>query len=74
MSHGGPNSTQRHVGDLGNIDVQANGASEGSMQDSNILLFGQNSIIGRMVRIGALCFAFTYIVDNCAREARRSGY
>jgi Cu/Zn superoxide dismutase len=51
VNHGGPNSTTRHVGDLGNIDAQADGTSEGTMQDSQIQLFGKHSIIGRVVRV-----------------------
>jgi Cu/Zn superoxide dismutase len=62
MNHGGPNATTRHVGDLGNIDVQTNGASEGTMQDTKIQLYGHNSIIGRMVSgdlLGVLNVYFT---------------
>jgi Cu-Zn family superoxide dismutase len=46
-SHGGPDSEERHVGDLGNVvsDSQGNGKYE--LVDSKITLFGVNSVVGR---------------------------
>lgn len=53
-SHGGPDSTQRHVGDLGNIRSDSNGVAEYRMRDSHIKLRGTKSnIIGRGLIIHA---------------------
>ena len=38
---------ERHVGDLGNIEADANGNAEIDLTDSQISLIGQHSIIGR---------------------------
>lgn len=45
--HGAPNDTERHVGDLGNIDANADGVANLSFTDSLISLSGPHSIIGR---------------------------
>jgi Cu-Zn family superoxide dismutase len=45
--HGGPNDTERHVGDLGNIDADANGVAFVNITDKVISLHGDHSIIGR---------------------------
>jgi Cu-Zn family superoxide dismutase len=47
MPHGGPNSPQRHVGDLGNIKADESGKAVIDMTDKVIKLSGPNSIIGR---------------------------
>lgn len=51
--HGGPNDEERHVGDLGNIYVDRNGRSYGSMRDRLIKLSGPYSVIGRSVMVHA---------------------
>ena len=50
-NHGGPNSKERHVGDLGNIKANKSGKCKTSFSDSKIKLKGKNSIIGRSVVI-----------------------
>ena len=46
-NHGGPQSKNRHVGDLGNIEADSNGIVKCSFIDSIIQLRGKHSIIGR---------------------------
>ena len=50
-SHGGPNSKERHVGDLGNVTANKLGKVKKTFSDSKIKLKGKNSIIGRSVVI-----------------------
>ena len=51
-NHGGPNSKERHVGDLGNIIVNKSGKIiNDRIIDTKIKLKGRNSIIGRAVVI-----------------------
>ena len=53
-SHGGPESKERHVGDLGNIVADANGNARYQMTDSMIKLRGTKcNIIGRGLIIHA---------------------
>jgi Cu-Zn family superoxide dismutase len=49
--HGGPNSEERHVGDLGNITADDSGRAVINMTDKQIALSGSHSIIGRAVII-----------------------
>jgi Cu-Zn family superoxide dismutase len=51
--HGGPDSANRHVGDLGNNKAGANGEGTYKRDDKLIALSGPNSIIGRSVIIHA---------------------
>jgi len=52
--HGGPDSKERHVGDLGNIVTDKNGHAKMRIVDSSIKLHGQKSnIIGRGLIIHA---------------------
>ena len=52
--HGGPNSTERHVGDLGNIRSDADGNAKYEMSDKVIKLRGNKSnIVGRGLIIHA---------------------
>ncbi|KAG8752827.1 Superoxide dismutase [Cu-Zn] [Ceratobasidium sp. 423] len=46
-THGGPQSDERHVGDLGNIDADAYGVAKVDIYDSVVSLCGENNIIGR---------------------------
>lgn len=50
-NHGGPNSKERHVGDLGNLIANKSGKCKITFADSKIKLKGVNSIIGRSVVI-----------------------
>lgn len=47
--HGGPNDSERHVGDLGNVRADENGRVQLSGSDGIISLHGRYSIIGRGV-------------------------
>jgi Cu-Zn family superoxide dismutase len=53
-SHGGPDSKERHVGDLGNLRSNANGVAKYRTRDSVIKLRGTTSnIVGRGLIIHA---------------------
>jgi Cu-Zn family superoxide dismutase len=52
-NHGGPNSNERHVGDLGNIIADKNGKAKYSFNDHLIKLRGICNIIGRGLIIHA---------------------
>ncbi|KAM7539161.1 hypothetical protein Aperf_G00000048249 [Anoplocephala perfoliata] len=45
--HGGPDSAERHVGDLGNVEADASGKAVFDITDKMISLSGQHSVIGR---------------------------
>lgn len=51
--HGSPNSADRYVGDLGNINVDSNGHGHYERLDSIIALDGPNNIIGRAIVVHA---------------------
>ncbi|XP_071565928.1 superoxide dismutase 1 [Temnothorax nylanderi] len=51
--HGGPNDNVRHVGDLGNVEADANKVAEINIADSKIQLHGPHSIIGRTLVVHA---------------------
>ncbi len=51
--HGAPDDSERHVGDLGNIEADENGNAHLEMSDSEISFSGQNSIIGRGIIVHA---------------------
>lgn len=44
--HGAQSDSERHVGDLGNIETDAQGNAKGSITDEHIKLFGQESVLG----------------------------
>ena len=53
-NHGGPNSNNRHVGDLGNIEANKNGICKTTFNDNLIKLRGYKyNIIGRSVVVHA---------------------
>jgi len=52
-SHGAPRDTERHVGDLGNIETDAQGNSAGSAEDHQVKLIGPESVLGRTVVVHA---------------------
>jgi Cu-Zn family superoxide dismutase len=47
--HGGPNNSDRHVGDLGNIVADKNGVGVFDLVDSLVKLSGKYSVIGRSI-------------------------
>lgn len=51
--HGGPDSEERHVGDLGNITVDQNGFAQLDITDSMLSFDGPASIIGRGIIVHA---------------------
>lgn len=51
-THGAPNDEVRHVGDLGNIEVDDSGIAKVNINDSIISLTGSLNIIGRTLVVG----------------------
>lgn len=51
MNHGGPESFDRHVGDLGNIIADSNGVAKFEITDHLVKLSGPFSVIGRSIVI-----------------------
>jgi len=51
--HGAPTDTERHVGDLGNIQTDDQGNAFGLVTDPMIKLIGEESILGRTVVVHA---------------------
>lgn len=45
--HGGPTDEIRHVGDLGNIEADADGVAKVDITDDQLQLHGAHNIIGR---------------------------
>mmetsp|Transcript_4007 Transcript_4007/g.8097 ORF Transcript_4007/g.8097 Transcript_4007/m.8097 type:complete len:187 (-) Transcript_4007:53-613(-) len=54
-THGAPADEERHVGDLGNIEPDANGIAKGTIIDSLIKIVGpeEYSVVGRSVMVHA---------------------
>ena len=46
-NHGGPHSEERHVGDLGNLDANEAGVAHYELEDHQVMLYGQYSVVGR---------------------------
>lgn len=51
--HGGPDSSERHVGDLGNITADSSGKAHYDRVDTVIQLNGEDSIVGHSVVVHA---------------------
>ncbi|KAG7196898.1 hypothetical protein KM043_015800 [Ampulex compressa] len=51
--HGGPDASIRHVGDLGNVEANADGIAHVNITDSMIQLEGPYNIIGRTLVVHA---------------------
>lgn len=51
--HGGPDSSERHVGDFGNLEADENGHAYYERVDKLITFEGANSILGRSIIIHA---------------------
>ena len=46
-THGAPGVEERHVGDLGNVEVGADGIAHVAIEDALVQLVGPLSVIGR---------------------------
>jgi len=53
LTHGAPGDKERHAGDLGNVEADADGVAKINISDEQIPLSGPNSIIGRTVVVHA---------------------
>eukprot|EP01090_Pellita_catalonica_P023499 TRINITY_DN973_c0_g1_i1.p1 TRINITY_DN973_c0_g1~~TRINITY_DN973_c0_g1_i1.p1 ORF type:complete len:162 (+),score=30.50 TRINITY_DN973_c0_g1_i1:35-487(+) len=51
--HGGPTDTERHVGDLGNVKAGDDGKVSVTLTDSQVSLYGANTVLGRSVVVHA---------------------
>ncbi|CAG2184240.1 unnamed protein product, partial [Oppiella nova] len=51
--HGAPTDANRHVGDLGNVTADANGVANVNIEDKQLALTGNQSIIGRSLVVHA---------------------
>merc|ERR1712039_520781 len=52
-THGAPGDEERHVGDLGNIEPNAEGVAKGEIVDKLIKLHGEFSVVGRSCMVHA---------------------
>lgn len=62
--HGAPDSTERHVGDFGNIEADENGNAIYDRLDTIVKLNGPTSIIGRSIIVHADPDDFSQPVGN----------
>jgi superoxide dismutase, Cu-Zn family len=53
MVHGGPMDSNRHAGDMGNIEADSNGVANLELVDNQMSFSGPHSIIGRGIVIHA---------------------
>jgi Cu-Zn family superoxide dismutase len=53
LKHGAPTDVERHVGDLGNLEADADGNAHYERTDTFIALSGPHSIIGRAIIVHA---------------------
>jgi len=51
--HGGPNDSEHHVGDLGNIKANGVGVATGTILSKDVKLSGQYSVVGRSFMVHA---------------------
>ncbi|CAD6193971.1 unnamed protein product [Caenorhabditis auriculariae] len=52
-THGGPKDETRHVGDLGNVEADANGVAKFEIVDNLVKIHGTNSVVGRSLVVHA---------------------
>jgi Cu-Zn family superoxide dismutase len=45
-THGAPSDDERHVGDLGNYKIDAQGNAKDSITDPHVKLIGEQSVLG----------------------------
>ncbi|KHJ41357.1 copper/zinc superoxide dismutase [Trichuris suis] len=48
-THGGPSDEVRHVGDMGNVIAGQDGVAKVDIQDPQIKLIGEHSVVGRTI-------------------------
>ena len=71
--HGGPDDSERHVGDLGNIRSDAAGNANLDISDALIQLSGPDSILGRAVVVHALQDDLGRATGTAAKESKKTG-
>ena len=62
--HAAPDTSPRHVGDLGNLTANENGNATLDLEDSHLAFHGHDSIIGRGVVVHAKADDFSQPVGN----------
>jgi Cu-Zn family superoxide dismutase len=62
--HGAPDARTRHVGDLGNVEANAEGVAVIDENDPMIKLIGSNSIVGRSLVVHAAPDTFVQPTGN----------
>jgi len=73
FSHASPNDTMRHVGDLGNIEADANGTVVLTLNDTLVQLSGPFSVLGRSVVVHALPDDLGRGVGDKEAESKKTG-
>lgn len=63
-NHGAPNATERHVGDLGNLEADSCGMATLTLVDKQIALSGNHSIIGRAMVVCPCSLNMKVVVTN----------
>ena len=53
QAHGAPTASTRHVGDLGNIEANAEGVAALELSDAQVALSGMHDVVGRAVIVHA---------------------
>lgn len=69
-THGAPTDTERHVGDLGNIQSNSTGYAVFSFEDKLLSLNGPLSIIGRSVVVHAVSVDLSLFGDEKRADGR----
>ncbi|XP_054164131.1 superoxide dismutase [Cu-Zn]-like [Oppia nitens] len=72
-THGAPTDSMRHVGDLGNIVADNDGKVVMALNDTQIKLSGQNSIIGRAVVFHAMADDLGKGTGDKESESKKTG-
>ncbi|EYB83455.1 hypothetical protein Y032_0335g2873 [Ancylostoma ceylanicum] len=72
-NHGGPSDNVRHVGDLGNIQADNFGVARFWLRDSQVMIGGMQSVIGRAVVVHANVDDLGRGVGAAQAESLRTG-
>lgn len=59
-THGAPTDDERHVGDLGNFETDAQGNAKGTITDKQVKLIGSESVLGVRKTLTHSHFHFTF--------------